>query len=117
LKKYANLPIWLFVDQRQRKRKFQEGKDTEYSIHGIKRSRSDIEREIARNVTHTSRLQLFEDIPTPEGVEVFTPGAEESLPSVVLRKVFINNLPFFQMQREIKALMCKKQRIFKWMLF
>ena len=39
-------------------------------------SRKDMEREISRNTTLTSRLQHPKDIPTPEGIQVFTPGNE-----------------------------------------
>lgn len=41
-------------------------------------SRKDMEREIGRNTTLTSRLQYVEDIPTPEGIQVLTPGVEVS---------------------------------------
>lgn len=107
LKKYAKNGLYLYADQKQRKRKLQEGKDTEFAFYGRKRSRSEMDKEIARHVTLTNRLQLWEDIPTPEGVEIFTPGAEDYSASVTVRDVFINNLPLFQLQRAIQALMRK----------
>jgi hypothetical protein len=112
LKKYAKADLYLFADHRQRKRKLEEGKDTEFAFYGRKRSRPELAREIPRYVTQTNQLQLFEDIPTPEGVEVFTPGAEDTNASVALREVFINNLPSIQLQRDIQALlMCKNYQM------
>lgn len=99
------------MDQETRKRKL-EGKDTEAIIHTRKRTRQEVEKEIARNVTDTSRLQLLEDIPTPEGVQVFTPGAEASSTSIALREVCTSNLPSVQLQRDIGALIVKNYQIF-----
>ncbi|KAH8705961.1 ankyrin repeat-containing domain protein [Talaromyces proteolyticus] len=101
LEKYANSTMWKYVDQEKKKRKL-EGKDSLFEIRGRKRSRSYIDREISRNVTYTSQVQLLEDIPTPEGIQVFTPCAEES--PIALRKVCIDNLPWFQFQRDIEMM-------------
>jgi hypothetical protein len=105
LKKNANKDIWKYADQKTRKRKQEEGKDTEFEIHGRKRSKAEINEKIARNVMHTERLQMVEDIPTPDGIQAFTPVAEASI--VTLREVYIHNLPCFRLQRDIQALMCK----------
>jgi hypothetical protein len=104
LKKYANHNIWAYADQKKRKRKL-VGKDTEFEIHGKRRSNSEVDEYIARNVTNTERLQLTEDIPTPEGVQAFTPVAEAS--AVTARDVHIDNLPSFQLLRDIHEFMCK----------
>ena len=58
-------------------------------------SRKDMEREIGRNTTLTSRLQYVKDIPTPEGVQVFTPSGEENFDSITL-EANIDNLLEFQ---------------------
>lgn len=92
------------MDQKTNKRKL-EGKDSVWEIRGRKRSKSYIEREISRNVTYTSQVQLLEDIPTPEGIQVFPPCAE-SLP-VTLRQVYTSNLPWFEFQRDVKMMMSK----------
>jgi hypothetical protein len=92
------------VDQTTKKRKL-EGKDSLWEIRGRKRSRSYIEREISRNVTYTSQVQLLEDISTPEGIQVFTPCAESS--PIVLRQVYTGNLPWVEFQRDIRMMMSK----------
>lgn len=94
-----------------------EGKDTGFNIHGRKRTQKEVEREIARNVTLTSQLQLMQDIPTPEGVEVFTPGAGVSCTPVTSRKVCTSNLPSVQLQRQIHVLMYNNHQITKSNLF
>jgi hypothetical protein len=104
LEKYANCTMWKYVDQEMKKRKL-KGKDSVFEIRGRKRSRKSIEREISRNVTYTSQVQLLEDIPTPEGIQVFTP-CEELLP-IVLREVYTGNLPCFEIQRDIRMMMSK----------
>lgn len=96
--------MWKYVDQKTKKRKL-EGKDSVFDIRGRKRSRKSIEREISRNVTYTSQVQLLEDIPTPEGIQVFTPCAG-SLP-VTLRQVYTENLPWFEFQRDVRMVMGK----------
>lgn len=58
-------------------------------------SRKDMEREIGRNTTLTSRLQYVKDIPTPEDVQVFTPSGEENFDSITL-EANIDSLPDFQ---------------------
>ncbi|KAE8553615.1 hypothetical protein TMatcc_006939 [Talaromyces marneffei ATCC 18224] len=117
IQKYADRAIWAYVDQKLRKRKLEEGKDSGFIIHERKRTRLEVEKEIARNVTHMSRLQLLQDIPTPAGVQVFTPGAEASSASVALREVCTSNLPSVQLQREIHAVMCKNRQIYKFDTF
>lgn len=59
----------------------------------------------------------MEDIPTPEGVLVYTPGTEVSSTPVAFREVCTSNLPSVQLRREIYALMHKNQQIFKSDLF
>jgi hypothetical protein len=113
LKKYAKATFYAFADQRQRKRKL-EGKDTEFSIYGIKKPRSEVDKEISRHVTFTSRLHRLEDIPTPDGVQVFTPGPDVSSTSVVLREVYTDNLPCLQLQRGIQALFRKSFQVSKF---
>jgi hypothetical protein len=109
LQKYASATIWTFIDQRLKKRTL-EGKDSEVNIHGRKRSRLEIDKEIARNTTFTSRLQIVEDIPTPDGVQVSTPGAEV-FDSAAFQEVNIDNLPWFRLPEGFQSLMGKHYRI------
>ncbi|CRG91178.1 Delta-latroinsectotoxin-Lt1a [Talaromyces islandicus] len=102
LEKYANSTMWMYVDQKTKKRKL-EGKDSVFHIRGRKRSKKSIEREISRNVTYTSQAQLLEDIPTPEGIQVSTP-CDKSLP-IALRQVYTDNLPWFEFQRDVREMM------------
>lgn len=75
MQKYTSGNTWTCVDQKLRKRDL-EGKDSEIHINGRKKSRSEVRKEIARNVPLTSYLHYMEDVSTPEGVQVFTPRAE-----------------------------------------
>jgi ankyrin repeat protein len=95
----------------------EEGKDTGVIIHGRKRTRQEIEKEIARNVSHKNRLQLLEDIATPEGVQLFTPGAEVTSTPIVHREVCLRNLPSVQLQRELQTLMYENRQIYKFDAF
>ncbi|KUL84791.1 hypothetical protein ZTR_07259 [Talaromyces verruculosus] len=106
LRKYAKGGQWLYVDQKLRKRDL-KGKKTAISIHGRKRSRSEAEKEIARNVTFTSRLQHTEDIPTPEGVQVFTPSADESSDTVTHQEEAFSNLPLLRLGKDLQMLIVR----------
>uniref|UniRef100_A0A093V663 Putative ankyrin repeat protein n=1 Tax=Talaromyces marneffei PM1 TaxID=1077442 RepID=A0A093V663_TALMA len=130
LQKYANALDYTWADQKIKKRAL-EGKDTDFNIRGKKISRKDMEREIGRNTTLTSRLQYAKDIPTPEGIQVFTPcpdvevsstlanqleyteyilspeGVQVSTPSadtVTLQEADINYLLWFRLQKDFPAL-------------
>ncbi|PCH04573.1 Hypothetical protein PENO1_026910 [Penicillium occitanis (nom. inval.)] len=94
LQKYANALDYMYAGQQIKKRAL-EGKDTAFNIRGKKMSRKDMEREIGRNTTLTSRLQYVKDILTPEGIQVFTPSGEENLDSIIL-EANIDNLSEFQ---------------------
>lgn len=109
LEKYGNSTMWKHIGQKKEKRKL-EGKDSLFEIRGRKRSRSYIERELSRNVTFTSQVQLLEDIPTPEGVRVFTPDAESS--SIALRQVYTGNLPWLEFQRDVGIMMSKSPTLY-----
>lgn len=95
----------------------EENKETGLITPGRKRTQKEVEREINRHVTSRTQLQLLEDIPTPEGVQVFTPGAEVSSPSVTLRKVCWDNLPSVQLQKDIQTLVFKDPRIYNFDAF
>ncbi|GAM40612.1 ankyrin repeat-containing protein [Talaromyces pinophilus] len=93
LQKYANALDYTYADQQIKKRAL-EGKDTAFNIRGKKMSRKDMEREIGRNTTLTSRLQYVKDIPKPEGVQVFTPSGEENCDSITLEANIDNSSEF-----------------------
>lgn len=102
MQKYANALDYTYADQQIKKRAL-VGKDTAFNIRGKKMSRKDMEREIGRNTTLTSRLQYVKDIPTPEGVQVFTPSGEENFDSTTL-EANIDNFSWAKLHMGIQTL-------------
>ncbi|RAO67112.1 uncharacterized protein BHQ10_003124 [Talaromyces amestolkiae] len=105
LRKYANALYYTYADQKIKKRAL-EGKGTAFNIRGRNMSCKDMEREIGRNTTLSSRLQHTEDIPTPEGVQVFTPSYEEFSESITpgANIANIDNLSVSSLQKYFQAL-------------
>jgi hypothetical protein len=102
LQKYLSATEYTYADQKIKKRAL-EGKDTAFNARGKKISRKDMEGEIGRNTTLTSRLQYVEDIPTPEGIQVFTPPSAEVSPDSVTLEANIDNFPWSRMHKDFHA--------------
>ncbi|OJJ48013.1 hypothetical protein ASPZODRAFT_15459 [Penicilliopsis zonata CBS 506.65] len=90
--------IWPTVNAKMKKRKREEGKDSEVSLHHKPLSSKKVQKEIARHVTFTQTLGNLESAPTPEGVTISTPACI-SIPGY--REVYTKNLPSLRLRDEV----------------
>lgn len=94
--KYATGQTWEYIDKKTKKRK-SEGKDSDVVVHGRKRPRNEVEKEIARHVPTVRQFATVEDIPTPDGVSIRTP---RDLQGHTHPAIYIDNLPWILFKQE-----------------
>ncbi|CEL06900.1 hypothetical protein ASPCAL10069 [Aspergillus calidoustus] len=90
---------WIAIAKVKRKRS-KIGKESEVSIHGRKRTRQQVEKEIARHVPLLELCCSPGDVVLPDYISVSTPLAQ---PVGVSRERLLLNLPWYQYGREIQA--------------
>ena len=100
IRKYSSGSDWAIVSSMKRKRS-QEGKDSDFAFYGRKITRQKLDKEIARHVPLSRSLCSSEKAVLPDYITVSTPMVE----SIGISRMFLlRNLPWYDYAQEIQAL-------------
>lgn len=100
VRKYLSGSDWASVSSVKRKRS-QEGKDSDFAFYGCKITRQKLDKEIARHVSLSRTWCSSEKAVLPDYITVSTP-LEESIG--ISRMFLLRNLPWYDYAQEIQAL-------------
>lgn len=100
IRKYLPGSIWAGVESTKRKRS-QEGKDSDFAFPGRKYTRRKVEKEIARHVPLGSKWSSPEDAVLVDYISVSTPPAELT---GISRDFLLRNIPWYRYTQEIQTL-------------
>lgn len=100
IRKYVSGSDWASVSSVKRKRS-QEGKDSDFAFYGCKITRQKLDKEIARHVPLGRSWCSSEKAVLPDYITVSTPRVE----SIGMSRIsLLRNLPWYDYTQEIQAL-------------
>ncbi|KAJ5965081.1 uncharacterized protein N7479_004957 [Penicillium vulpinum] len=105
--KYFPGSIWGSVASVKRKRE-QEGKDSDFAFHDRKLTRQKVDKEIARHVSSIKLGPRSENAVLPDYITVSTPLAESS---GISREALLCGIPWYQYTQDIHTLVSER---LKW---
>lgn len=100
VRKYFSGSDWASVSSVKRKRS-QEGKDSDFAFYGCKVTRQKLDKEIARHVPLSRSWCSSEKAVLPDYITVSTPPVESLR---ISRMFLLRNLPWYDYGQEIQAL-------------
>ena len=101
IRKYFSGSDWASVSSVKRKRS-QEGKDSDFAFYGYKITRQKLDKEIARHVSLSGGWCSSDKAVLPDYITVSTPPVESN--GGISRMFLLRNLPWYDYAQEIQAL-------------